>query len=228
MKRLMIAGLFLSVWAIAPSSFAQTTTQESTQTTVNLYRGQGVTLNFRPTGETVQRAWLDDPSRTTLDFDDADCATTTTENCAASVIHLRRINSLNFPGLPTADTTNLTVLTDSNLYSFQLAFPESGSPGYSVLNIQPEREDTPTAPSFPRAIERTQSEGIAAVERGLSIAVDRELIAVDDPLWQRTQTFLSLVKDGFSAQAAAQQVGVSKNLILRLAEMGEQNQSSSI
>ena len=228
MKRLMIAGLSLSVWAIAPSSFAQTITKESPQATINLYRGQGVTLNFRPTGDTVQKAWLDDPSRTTLDFDDASCAATATESCAASVIHLRRINPLDFSGLPTANSTSLTVLTDNNLYSFQIAFPESGSPSYSVLNIQPESENVPTIPSRPQVAKSRQSGGIAAIEQGLDIALDRQLISIDDPLWQRTQRFLSLVKDGVSAQSAAQQAGVSRDLILRLAEIGEQSQNSSI
>ena len=234
MKRLTFAGFFSAVLAIAPPSFAQTmtTTQESPQTTVSLYRGQGVTLNFRPTGEIIQRAWLDDSSQTTLDFDDASCARNSTEGCAASVIHLRRINPIDFPGLPATDTTSLTVLTDSGLYSFRLTFPNSGRPSYSVLNIQPERspnqENILTAKT-PAAVSRmTQSEGLAAIEQGLTVALERGLIAEDDALWQRMQTFLSLVRDGLSAQAAAQQAGVSRDLILRLAEMGEQTQNLAI
>lgn len=41
--------------------------------TVEIYRGHGVTLNFRPSGDTIRRAWLDDPSQVTLDFDDTRC-----------------------------------------------------------------------------------------------------------------------------------------------------------
>jgi hypothetical protein len=234
MKRLTVAGFFLVVWAIALPSFAQTTstTQENAQTAVSLYRGQGVTLNFRPTGETIQRAWLDDPSQTTLDFDDANCSTSGTENCAASVIHLRRINPIDFPGLPTAAATSLTVLTNSGLYSFRLTFPDSGSPSYSVLNIQPENanvagtDSPPTA--TPMTAPMTQSEGLAAIEQGLNTALEKGLIATNDSLWQRTQNFLSMVREGLSAQTAAQQAGVSQDLILRLAEMGEQAQNLAI
>jgi hypothetical protein len=42
------------------------------------------------------------------------------------MIHLRRIEPLSFPGLPATETTTLTVVTDQDLYTFQLAFPDSG------------------------------------------------------------------------------------------------------
>ena len=226
MKRLTFAGLFFSAWLISPHSLAQniSTTQQHSQTTVALYRGQGVTLNFRPTGETVQSAWLDDPSRTTLDFNDANCSVTeAAESCAASVIHLRRINPIDFPGLPSSEVTSLTVVTDDNLYSFRLTFPETGSPSYSVLNIEPERDIQPDVPAITSQTPRplTKAEGIAAVEQGLNVAHARNLISMDDPLWQRTQTFLSLMREGMAAEAAANQAGVSQSLIIRLTELGQ-------
>ncbi|MEL7051376.1 MAG: hypothetical protein AAFV85_11110 [Cyanobacteria bacterium J06634_6] len=226
MKRLTFAGLFFSILAIAPSSLAQTISPASTdpQTTVALYRGQGVTLNFRPTGETVQRAWLDDPSQTTLDFDDANCSTSdAAQRCAASVIHLRRINRIDFPGLPAANVTSLTVLTDSNLYSFRLTFPDSGSPSYTVLNIEQEIEPESEAEGSPtlQQPQLTQTEGIAAIEQGLEVARFRDLIATDDPLWQRTQNFLALVREGASVRLAASQSGISQELIIQLIELGQ-------
>jgi hypothetical protein len=237
MKRLTFVGLFLGIsaiplegFAITPSAFAQEplTAPENTQIAVSLYRGQGITLNFRPTGETIQRAWLDDPSQTTLDFDDANCSTSDTEGCAASVIHLRRIEPINFPGLPTASTTSLTVLTNNGLYSFRLTFPDSGSPSYSVLNIQPESTNVAGADSSSTVAPMTQSEGLATIEQGLNIALEKGLIATDDSLWQRTQTFLSLMREGLSSQVAARQSGVSQDLIIRLAEMEEQTQNLAI
>lgn len=229
MKRFTFAGVCWLVLAIAPPSFAQNinTTQQTPQTTVALYRGQGVTLNFRPTGETIQRAWLDDPSQTTLDFDDANCSVTNVaESCAASVIHLRRINPIDFPGLPSIDTTSLTVLINDNLYSFRLTFPESGSPNYTVLNIEPEREIAPDVPSIRPQLTRT--EAIAVIEQGLEVARSRELIDVDDPLWQRTQTFLSLMREGIPAEAAANRAGVSQSLIIRLTELGQTTSTLAI
>jgi hypothetical protein len=225
MKPLTFAGFFLALLAITPPSLAQN--PSSPPTTVALYRGQGVTLNFRPTGETVQRAWLDDPSQTTLDFDDVNCSVTeAAEGCNASVIHLRRINPIDFPGLPTTGVTSLTVLTDSNLYTFQLTFPEVGSPSYSVLNIEPEREvEIGVIAGEP---EFTRDEGIALIEQGLETARSRNLIAEGDLLWQRTQTFLSLMREGQSSQSAASQAGVSQALIIRLAELGKPSSALAI
>ncbi|MGB3788423.1 MAG: hypothetical protein WA949_10465 [Phormidesmis sp.] len=223
MKRFTFTGILFSILVVALPSPAQTISpsQQHPQMTVSLYRGQGVTLNFRPTGETIQRAWLDDPSQTTLDFDDASCsAINTSEGCAASVIHLRRINPVNFPGLPTTDVTSLTVLTDNNLYSFRLTFPDTGSPSYTVLNIEPESERNIRANIRPQL---TQAERLIIIENGLEIARSRNMIATDDLLWQRTQIFLSLMRDGVSAQAAAKQAGISQELITRLAELGQTN-----
>ncbi|MEO0806043.1 MAG: hypothetical protein AAFY33_07035 [Cyanobacteria bacterium J06643_4] len=230
MKRVTLAGVFWFVLAIASPSLAQTITpnqQQHPQTTVALHRGQGVTLNFRPTGETIQRAWLDDPSQTTLDFDDANCAATdAAASCAASVIHLRRINPIDFPGLPSTGVTSLTVLTDNNLYSFRLTFPENGSPSYAILNIEPEREISPNTPSIIPQLTRT--EGIAVIEQGLEVARSRGLIDVNDPLWQRTQTFLSLMREGTPDDAAANRAGVSQSLIVHLTELGQTNTTLAI
>lgn len=228
MKRFTFAGVFWALLAIASPSYAQSTKSTTPpQTTVALYRGQGLTLNFRPTGETIQRAWLDDPSQTTLDFDDTNCsATEAAARCAAQVIHLRRINPIDFPGLPTTDVTSLTVLTNSSLYSFQLTFPESGRPEYAVLDIEPERELEPSVSI--ELSQLTRSDGILAIEQGLEIARSRNLIAEGDPLWQRTQTFLSLMREGLSTQSAASQAGVSQSLIIRLAELGKTSPALTI
>lgn len=184
---------------------------------VDLYRGYGVTLNFRPTKETIRRAWLDNPSQVTLDFDDSRCAVSReAQECAATVIHLRRINPLNFPGLPSAGTTALTVLTDSGIYKFQLSFPGSGTPSYYTLAIQPDR-----APQRSVGISSPGQPGILLVEQGLRIAQSRNLITERDPLWDRVQTFLRLVREGVPVAEAARRAGVSQSLIVRLAEMGQ-------
>ena len=163
-----------------------------------------------------------------LDFDDANCsAPDSSTSCAASVIHLRRVNRIDFPGLPTAAVTNLTVLTNSNVYSFQLTFPDTGSPSYTVLNIEPEI-DNPLTLQQPQRPPLTQAEGIAAIERGLEIARSRNLIAADDPLWVRSQNFLALVREGNTVQLAAQQAGISQDLVIRLLELGQNTPALAI
>jgi hypothetical protein len=146
MKRLLgVAGTSLSIFLWILPTMAQTTRSLSRSqargdgeiNTLQLQSGHGVTLDFRPTGETVRRAWLDDLSKVTLSFDDADCGGEQGD-CAAGVIHLRRINPLTFPDLPATETTLLTVLTDSDIYLFRLTFPDSGSASSYLVEIQPD------------------------------------------------------------------------------------------
>jgi hypothetical protein len=189
--------------------------------TVDLYPGHGTTLNFRSTGETVRRAWLDDLSKVTLSFDDASCSVSETENeCAAQVIHLRRINPLEFPNLPTTETTLLTVLTDGGLYLFRLAFPEAGNPSYYSLEIQPDSLNTEIQPQ-PVAASVEGSSGAQLIEQGLKVAEARNLIAEGDLLWERLQNLIAAVRQGVHVEVAAAQTGVSQELIVRLVELGQ-------
>lgn len=190
----------------------------SPPTAVEIYPGSGVSLNFRPTGETIHRVWLDNPSQVTLDFDDPNCTDLGDPgSCAATVVHLRRINPLEFPELPDSASTLLTVLTAENLYQFRLTFPEPGTAPYTALEIQPQQ-------TSPQTMTLTQIEGqrgAALIEQGLSVAEARSLITINDPLWQRIQSFLSLLRTGTPAPEAAIEAGISSALVLRLAELGQ-------
>jgi hypothetical protein len=203
-------------WGISSPVIAQTrsvTLDQSRLIDVALYRGHGVTLNFRPTGETIQRAWLDDLSKVTLDFDDPGCTVVgMSESCAASVIHLRRIHPLDFPDLPATATTTLTVLTNADLYTFRLSFPDTGTPAYSVLSLELNNNLSVGQGRTLTPIEQ--------IEQGLRIAQTRRLISPTDPLWQRLQTCLQLMRNGVAATEAAEQAGVSSVLLTRLSEFG--------
>lgn len=220
-QRWIALSLTVHLWSLALPSWGQGTRTISTQlargeetlVTVELHPGHGVTLNFRPTGDFVQRAWLDDPSQVTLDFDDTRCAVTS-EACAATVIHLRRIQPLSFPGLPATETTTLTVVTDSDLYAFQLSFPDSGSPSYRIIHVQPEVALEP-------AISIADQSGAHLIEQGLVVAQQRQLITAGDPLWERIQAFLGQLEQGIPLSAAARDAGISEALVFQLAELGQ-------
>ncbi|MEM1392843.1 MAG: hypothetical protein AAGG00_06020 [Cyanobacteria bacterium P01_H01_bin.150] len=113
--------------------------------TIKVWYQQGTNLSFIPAGETIKKVWLDDPSQVTLDFDGPMCVqfgqdadTGDCENSAANVIHLRRIQKLDIPGLPHTDNTLLTVITERNekkrLYAFRVLYQE-GSPEYNTLAV---------------------------------------------------------------------------------------------
>lgn len=200
---------------------AVSATQQDSLTTIELYPGHGVSLDFRPTQETIRKAWLDDPSQVTLDFDDASCQSTNRQgSCAASVIHLRRIDRLKFPNLPATKTTLLTVMSDRALYSFRLGFPNSGSPRYSALTI---RRNRVTPISLANRIQGRS--GAELIEQGLQIAASRRLLSRQDALWNRLKSLITLVQSGVQVADAAKQVGVSQQLVARLIEMGLKTQS---
>lgn len=125
--------------------------------TIKVWYEQGTNLSFIPAGETIRKVWLDDPSQVTLDFDGPMCVqfgeesagSGDCENSAASVIHLRRIEKLDIPGLPHTDNTLLTVITEKQgrkrLYAFRVLYGE-GSAEYSTLAVFP---DPPNSGEMP-------------------------------------------------------------------------------
>jgi hypothetical protein len=225
MKRLLtVVGISLSILGWTVPAIAQSTRTltlsaargEPEITTLELSEGHGTTLNFRPVGETVRRAWLDDLSKVTLSFDDANC-NGQDNSCAASVIHLRRINPLNFPDLPKTDTTLLTIVTDWGVYVFRLTFP-AGDSGTYLVEIQPD-------PVRPRRAIAPQLENASAeqIERGLNAAQDENLIQESSSLWTRVQQVIAIVREGKTIDAAVAEVGVSAELVTRLVEMGQRS-----
>ena len=217
---LVLAGLSTPAWAQATRTLSnQAARGDHAPITVELHPGHGVTLNFRPVGAIIHRVWLDDPSQVTLDFDDTRCAPGSEPgDCAATMIHLRRIQPLSFPGLPATATTTLTIVTDRELYTFRLAFPTSGTPAYSILAIQPDMP-SPQANAI-LATQIASPAGVRWVEQGLLAAQQRNLVATGDPLWERIQALLEQLKQGRPLADAAQTAGVSQALVVRLAQMG--------
>ena len=181
---------------------------------VHLWSGYGTNLSFLPTNERIVQVWIDDPARVALDFDEPLCPAAAESDCVSgnpSVIHLRRIQGLDFEHLPSASGTLLTVITeatngDRRLYEFRIEFGD-GDPDYHTVAVQP---SSPIHSLF----------GPGDVRRGLEIAASRDLIHPEQDLWQRLQTFLNLTQQGLEIPIAAEQAGVSLELITQLAEWG--------
>jgi hypothetical protein len=218
MKRLLMAvGIATSIFSLVPGASAGP--NDAVQ--IAIYPGHGTTLNFRSTGETVRRAWLDDPSKVTLDFDDVNCQIAVAKQaCAAQVIHLRRINALHFPGLPATATTALTVMTDRNLYPFRLVFPATGLPQSAIVNVQTNSQDSQKR-SGTTFLSFQGMSSTVLIARGLDAAVSQNLLAQGDALWNRVKSLLQLTQSGVPIRQAAQQVGVSQELLQRLAKLGQ-------
>jgi len=195
-----------------PKSQAQGLIAPGAQVTV--WMGSGTNIDFTRTGEVIFRAWLDDPSRFTVDFDSP------LGKSESSVVHLRRNNGVNFPILPRTQKTLLTVVTDSpqgrKVYLFEVVYG-SGNPQYASLMIVPDASNM-NASQIMMADGR--SADWADVERGLDEAIRRRLLARNSPIFVNVQSFLAYVRNGMDKETALQKTGLQLPLIVKLAEMG--------
>lgn len=121
--------------------------------------GYGLTINFIETGEVVKQAWIGDPSRFVFSsngdlcpqgLQDSNCT-----NTGATVIFLRQIKPVDFPGLVSSSDggTQLTLITEGvggqKQYSFGLSAASRGKPKYTTLIVKPESENPVSLPIIP-------------------------------------------------------------------------------
>ena len=188
---------------------------------VIVWEGSGTNLDFTRTGEQIQRAWVDDPSRIVVDFDAPLCSSGS-GNCSggASFIHLRRATGIHFPNLPETPSTLLTVITRSSQnpaprqYLFQVTYG-SGTPQYAALAITPDSHILDGV-----KISGDRAANWNDVERGLQRAIAQHLITTDSPVVVRVKSFLANVRNGTPSESASQQAEVAWELLTRLAEIG--------
>ncbi len=188
---------------------------------ITVWSGSGTNIDFTRTGETIQKAWLDDPSRLTVDFDGNLCGGGNRGDCnasGASIIHLRRVTGIHFPNLPSTASTLLTVVTQSHqgrkIYLFEVTYG-SGHSQYADVAITP---DVQMADGIQIQGHRTANWN--DIEQGLQRAVEQHLISEDSPIIVRVREFLAQVRNGTPMQQALQASGATLAVITHLAEMG--------
>lgn len=138
-KRIALAAVLALLLGSSPSAWAKTLSVTNAQAQgrnkaalVKVWPGYGLNISFIETGESIIKAWLDDPSRVAMDLDGKDGA--------ASVVHLRRIKpDQGLPLMSSKDgSTLLTVITESDagrkLYQIKV-LPVDGAPDYYALNV---------------------------------------------------------------------------------------------
>lgn len=220
-------GTALSQSAVQKISSSQAQGLDGPISTLTIWPGVGTNLSVIPTGETIRKVILDDPSQIGLDFDGPMCVvqgpTDLDKNCemsAASVIHLRRTTKLNFKQLPKAKSrTLLTVVTEEatgkkKVYPFWVTLG-TGEPQYQTITIYPDaqpQEDQQALSILPQV-------QLAQIAQGLEVARSKRLIYPQQPLWVKMQQFMELVKRGEPMPAAAQRSGVSMALVMKLSEI---------
>jgi hypothetical protein len=205
---------------------SQATGERGAIPTIEVGSGAGVNLDFVPTGGIIQRVWLDDPSRITVDFDAPLCSSETqcTKTVGAKMIHLRRINPIHFPQLLMTDSTLLTVVTQQGQarkrYQFRIVYGTGESRSVGVI-IVPDYQLKESATSL----------NPHDILRGLEVAKERGLISREqgnESLSVRVKNFLSFSQQGVSIPEAAEIARVSMALIEKLADLGSSSRSQPV
>ncbi|AKG21345.1 hypothetical protein [Calothrix sp. 336/3] len=189
-------------------------------TEITLSPGYGVNISFIKTDEIVEKVWLDNPAIASLDVDG--CLSGLSPQCeqsGATVIHLRKINRLKLPQLPSTNTSLLTVVTKGKsqrqVYLFQVVTGKNKS-NYHTLEILPNSNLIPESTIYSN-INNNQLQQIII---GINTTKQQGLISDNSRLWQRIEQFLSNVHSGKSINIAARDSGISMQLINRLVELG--------
>jgi uncharacterized protein (DUF1778 family) len=193
---------------------------ESGAVNIQLWPGSGTNLDFTSSGQFIYRAWLDDPSRVQFDTD------TPIENANAQIIHLRKIDPIDFEGLPATGVTLLSVATidgagQRNLYQFQVSYGDS-RPEYSTIALVtqavPQTSITATIPT-------TSADGdvdLGTFWAGIAQLIREGTIQEDGPMHGRLKTFIALVQNGSTPVEAAQTAAINLEVVQEVAQIGLQ------
>lgn len=219
---LLVSGVFSSITPAIAMPIVRQVSQSQAQGLkgngihVIVWQGAGTNIDFTRTGETVVRAWLDDPSKIVVDFDGS-----LGKGSGARIVHLKRVKTINFPNIPRTESTLLTVITQSQYgrktYLFQVGYG-SGKPQYASIAVTPDNQNLIDGGGVVVTGNRTAN--WSDVERGLQRALSQRLISSSSPVAKRVRAFLAQVRNGMPMQQAAQRSQLSLEVVSKLAEMG--------
>ena len=189
-----------------------------------VHSGVGATVDFTQTGKIVQRAWLGDPSKVTLDADRP-------IEEGSSVLFLRRISGLNFDGLPSTASTVLTTVLVSANGSEVCQIPVSYSstlPSYTSLKLMPSAESDSRAISsgdddLVTRLLRTSSVNLDEVEAGIN--ANALSLGENNPVVIRVREFIARARNGAEQKSTAQELEIEWPLVLELGTQGKQRLS---
>lgn len=197
---------------------------------VRLGSTQAVNISFIRSGETIQKIWLDDPSRIVIDFDGclANTAVDNGGNCqmnGARLIHVRQLRTA--IELPEEMSTGeggyslMTILTDSGkIYQIKLVLGQ-GSPPYSLIEINPA---PPPAPAQIASLSQEYNrEILAQLSRGLAVAEAQGLIDTSSPAYTSVRQMIALMQNGTPFADAQTQSNTPTALVSRLRGLGSQS-----
>ena len=186
-----------------------------------VHSGMGATVDFTQTGKIVQRAWLGDPSKVTLDADRP-------IEEGSSVLFLRRINGLNFDGLPSTASTVLTTVLVSAGGSEVCQIPVSYSstlPSFTSLKLMPgeEPDSRAIASGTSDLVARLLPVNLDEVEAGIN--ANARSLGEGNPVVVQVREFIARARNGAEQKSTAQELEIEWPLVLELSRQGKQRLS---
>ncbi len=228
------AGIALLLLPVLPATASiirqipasQVSGQTATGQTIKVWNGHGVSISFYQTGETIKKIWLDDPSNFVIDVDGCleGLGKCSGEGTGAGLIHLRRIQTVNIPGLPQAHHgAHLTVITESagskKSYHFKIV-PGSGKPEYSqievISSVATSKEEEEAKPKA----DYTALSDSKYIAKGMQTALEKQWITTNTPLWGRLTKLVEMRSQGEELTIAATNAGVSMKVVEKLMLLG--------
>lgn len=184
--------------------------------TLELAEGYGINISFLSLDEIINQVWLDDPSWIVIDANGCLAGLGANRDCQerpAQILHLRRIDPLTLPGLPTSPDAQLTVVTQTpsgteNIHVFRITRGNDQRPHYHTVEV------------VPAANESFDTVDLTAVQLGRDWAAEQGWLEPDDMLHQRIEHFLDLASTQSTPSAAAT-AGISLELVARLEQLGQ-------
>jgi len=193
---------------------------------------EGLNLSFLKLNESIQKVWLDNPSRVVIDFDGClaggglgGSQSGASASCSgASIIRLRQLpQAIDFPKGIFADgnSTQLTVITTAGstrkVYQFQLVLA-GGQPPYSLVEIMP--SPPPAAAQLVSVSQEYQQTVLRQLSQGLAIAESKQVLDKQSSAYQQVVATIVLMQGGKPFAEALKQTGVPTALVDRLRGFG--------
>ena len=235
MNKIYFFPLIFSFLQLASPTLAETVINFSTSQAegrtgdipkVTVWQGSGLSINFISTGEHIVRAWLDDPSKLTVDFDVPICFSPCD---SATVIHLRRIKPLNFANLPASANTLLTVVTEGSktkkVYYFKVYYGKDEQSRYVAVNVNTDL--TPVLQERQKA-ELTIKEKVERIEKGLKIAKEKSTNKTNVVVFERVTNLLFHVRLGMSFEAALKMENLSPSVLDKLEALATSSEEGEL
>jgi len=178
---------------------------------ISLAPGYGVTLNFGSLGESISSVWLDNPSFATIDINGQN---------GGSVIHIKRIKTLDIDGVINTPTTGLTVVTKTpqgldRVYLFKVV--KTRYPSILLFDFyRPERRQMNACGTVGIEAEIARKRNLVLVSKlkeSMSIAYADGFLNVDSPLNERLNELMGFISCGMPMPEATAKAGVSNQFI---------------